>query len=344
MPPPGLRTIEVSVGTILKILGVILAIALTWYVREIVALFVIALFLSALIRPFADWARKYRVPRSISVLMVYLIVFGILGLAVTLMIPTLVDQTIRVGGVLGERWIAIQEAVGSLRQTADQYSLVQSSSVASVNTQISNALSGLLRTLTGLFGGIAAFVIVLVLAFYLVTQEARAKTVVRDWIPLKYQDFALHLLERLQKQMSRWFIGQLSLSAIIATMYFVGLSVLGVEGALVLALFGGLVEFVPYLGPILGGIPIVFVAFTQAPMLGILTLALLVVIQQAENHLIVPKVMQRAVGLNPLISILAMLTGARLFGLVGALLAIPLATATMVVIWEVRDYSSNYPS
>jgi predicted PurR-regulated permease PerM len=148
----------------------------------------------------------------------------------------------------------------------------------------------------------------------------------------------MNLVEAVQAKMGGWFRGQILLCFIIGLLYYIGLLIIGIESPLVLALFGGLTEFIPYLGPILGGIPIVFVAFVASPWKGLLALILLVIIQQAEGHFIVPKVMQKAVGLNPLISIIALLVGAQLYGILGALLAIPVATAVSVVYKEVRNY------
>jgi predicted PurR-regulated permease PerM len=113
------------------------------------------------------------------------------------------------------------------------------------------------------------------------------------------------------------------------------LTVIGYDSALVLALFGGFTEFVPYLGPILGGIPVIIVGAASGSLFTvILGIVMLILIQQLENHIIVPKVMQKAVGLNPLVSIVALLVGARLFGIVGALLSIPVTTAVGVVLTE----------
>ena len=122
---------------------------------------------------------------------------------------------------------------------------------------------------------------------------------------------------------------------LIVTIYYIGLRLLGVQGALVLAILGGFTEFIPYLGPILGGIPAVLVALSQSPTLAFITLILYVAVQQAENHILVPKVMQKAVGLNPVLSIVALLVGGKLFGIPGAILAIPVATACSVAVKEI---------
>ncbi|MBU2566349.1 AI-2E family transporter [Patescibacteria group bacterium] len=330
--------VTITFTTLLKIVAVILGIWVLWMMHSVIAIFLAALFLSALMQPLADWGSKYKIPKSLTVIGIYVFFFGLLGLVIVLMVPTITQQAVELGKIFGQRWSAVENFTLEFSDFVNKYELVSDKGFESLQSQAGEAMGKLFNTLTGIFGGIAAFVIVLVIAFYLVVQEDKARVMVREWISPKHRKFALRLIDHLQIQISRWLSGQLMLSLIIALMTYVALALIGVRGALVLALFAGMLEFVPYLGPILSGIPIVFVAFTQSTTTGFLALGALVVIQQSENHLIVPKVMQKAVGLNPLISILSMLTGATLFGLTGALLAIPFATAAMVVVVEVRDY------
>ena len=110
---------------------------------------------------------------------------------------------------------------------------------------------------------------------------------------------------------------------------------LGVKYALVLALLAFLGEFIPYLGPVLAALPAILVAFIDSPLKALFVFIIFVIIQQVENHILVPKIMQKAVGLNPLISILALLIGARLGGVMGVILAIPITTAIIVIISEI---------
>ena len=330
--------ITISFTTLLKIVAVVLGVWLLWVMHSVIVIFLAALFLSALMQPMADWASRYKVPKSVTVIGIYLFFFSLLGLVIVLMVPTVTQQAVELGKIFGQRWSAVEKYTVDFSNFVNRYELVSDKGFESLQTKVSDVMGNLFNTLTGIFGGIATFVIVLVIAFYLVVQEDKSKVMVREWVVPKHRKFALKLIDHLQTQISKWLVGQLSLSLIIAVMTYIALALLGVKGALVLALFAGLLEFIPYLGPILSGIPIVFVAFTQSTTTGILSLGALILIQQSENHLIVPKVMQKAVGLNPLISILSMLTGATLFGLGGALLAIPFATAAMVVVVEVRDY------
>jgi predicted PurR-regulated permease PerM len=154
----------------------------------------------------------------------------------------------------------------------------------------------------------------------------------------------MQLVNRMQGKIGLWIRGQLILSLIIFSLTFLGLSILGVNYALVLALIAGLTEFVPYLGPTIAAIPAIFLAFTQSPMLALFVLALYYIIQMVENHIIVPKLMQKVVGLNPVISIMVLLVGFKLAGILGAILAIPVVTIASVFLkdlFEKKDRMSE---
>ncbi|MFA6100032.1 MAG: AI-2E family transporter [Patescibacteria group bacterium] len=337
------RVIHISTATILKTIAIILGLALLWLVKDIIILLFLSLFLAALIQPAADWGSKYKIPRGLMVVFVYLATFGVLVLVVALMVPTLIEQAVRLATIFGEKWVVIQDVANAATKFANAHSLSSSlkPDMASIWTQVGSTVTGLFNTLTDVVGGLVAFVVVLVMAFYLVAQERKALTIIQDFVPVKHQKFALDLVEAVQLKMGAWFRGQILLCLIIGALYYIGLLIIGIDSPLVLALFGGLTEFIPYLGPILGGIPIVFVAFIASPFMGLLALIVIIVIQQAEGHFIVPKVMQKAVGLNPLVSILALLIGAQLYGILGALLAIPVATAISVIYKEARNYWST---
>ena len=172
----------------------------------------------------------------------------------------------------------------------------------------------------------------MVLTFYLTVEEHALKRMLRSLVPVRYQPYITHLVNRIQEKIGMWLRGQLILSLIIFLLSWFGLTILGVKYALVLAIFSGLTELVPYLGPFIGAIPAVFIALTQSPALALGVIVVYLIIQQLENNVIVPKVMQRAVGLNPIITIIAMMIGFKLAGILGIIIAVPVATALSIVL------------
>jgi predicted PurR-regulated permease PerM len=144
-----------------------------------------------------------------------------------------------------------------------------------------------------------------------------------DLAPAKYRPYFAQLFRRIEERLGRWLRGQLFLGLIIAVLTYIGLVSLGVKYALVLALIAGLTELLPAIGPFIGAIPAVIVGLSQDPWKGLFVAILYLVIQQLENNLIVPRVMSKATGLNPVIVIISLLVGAKVAGVIGVILAVP---------------------
>lgn len=330
------RSITIKTSTILKVLAILFALGLLWLIRDIIALLIVALFLAALMHPAARWGARYRIPKGVTVLVIYLGLFSSMAVVIALIIPALVQQFAGLSQTIGSSLQMLSESVQNLRAFSELHGISGSiaSNVPSMEDQFTRAASGLFSTLTDIFGGIAGLIIVLVMAFYMVVQDRDAIRLFKNLVPNKYQDLIANVLLQVEDKIGGWLRGQLFLSLLIGILYYVGLLIIGVKSPLVLALFAGFTEFIPYLGPILSGIPIMIIAVSQSPFTALLVFGLVILIQQLENQIIVPKVMQKAVGLSPLVSIVAVLVGVKLFGIVGALLAIPVTTALSVVLME----------
>lgn len=164
--------------------------------------------------------------------------------------------------------------------------------------------------------------------------EAGMKEFFRFVAPSKYQPYLVQKINQVQTKLGMWLRGQLILSLIIFALTYLGLTILRVEYALVLALFAGLAEFVPYIGPIISAVPAVFLTFADSPIKALIVIVLYIVIQQLENQIIVPKVMQKSVGLNPLVVIVVMLVGAKIAGMAGLILAVPTATIIKIFLGD----------
>lgn len=346
MSEPAEHVISIKTATVLKVIGVILALGFLWIIRDILALLVVALFLAALMHPAARWGERHRIPRGATVLFIYLVLFALTILSFSLVIPTLLQQLGSLSRTVGSSALAISNGVHSLREFSDKYGLANNitAGLTSIQDGLSEAATGFLGAITNIFGGLVGFVVVLAMAFYMVVQDKDAVRVFRNIVPEPYQEKSANVLIQLEEKIGKWLGGQLILSLIVGVLYYIGLLVLGIDNPLALALFGAFIEFIPYLGPILGGIPIILVALSSSPIKALFALGLMVIVQQLESQIIVPKVMQKTLGLNPLVSIVAVLVGAKLFGIVGALLAIPVATALSVVLTEMYRHTQDTQS
>jgi predicted PurR-regulated permease PerM len=330
------HTISVSTWTILKVIIMLIALGLIWVLRDVVAMIFVALLLSALIDPFADWFGRHHIPRALAVILVYICLLGIGTSIIILLVPPLVAQVQQLVTNFSSIVESLMGTVNRFQAVTIQYGFGENfqSGLQALESGVSSSVSGIFSTVTGFFGSLAALVIVFVLTFYMVVEEDSARRFFKNMAPVEYQPFLSGLFNKMQKRIGYWLRGQLVLGLVVGLAVYVGLLILGVPYALLLGLIAGLLEIVPYAGPMLAAVPVLIIAFSVSPIKGILAIILFIVIQQVENNLLVPKIMQKATGLNPVVSIVAMLVGVKFGGVTGALLAIPVATMASVAIEE----------
>lgn len=337
MLEPRQTTFTISITGVLKVVLVLLGFWFVYLIRDVLVVALVALFLAALIDPFADWFQKRHIPRSIAVLVIYVLLFGLLALLAALLVPALADQIPVLVRNLNSVWERVIPNLLHAREFAlsrgwSSGGLEQSLGFSSENSDW--VLTGALSTIRGAIGFVFGFIIMLVMAFYMVVEEDALKTFFRKAAPASVHSYLSEMLTRVQGKIGHWLRGQLLLSAIVGSFVFIGLSIIGITSAVPLAVLAGFAEFVPYIGPVFAAIPAVALATAESPVKGLIAVAVYVVIQQLENNLLVPKIMQRAIGLNPIVSIISLLIGARIGGVVGAVLAIPVATAIAVFVTD----------
>ena len=221
---------------------------------------------------------------------------------------------------LSDKFESIQNASSKYQDIIIQFQKF----LAGTGDLLRKSASDLFSTAVNIFGGIFSLFLILVISFYLSVQKKGVQRVLTSLAPREHRDYLLSLWERSQKKLGRWLQGQLFLGVIIGVLVYVGLSLLNVKFALLLAVLAGILEIFPYIGPVMAAIPAVILGLLQAPILGLWVLILYIVIQQMENHLIVPLVIGKIVKLNPVVVILALLIGWKLGSIPGMILAVPI--------------------
>ncbi|MDQ7814642.1 MAG: AI-2E family transporter [Patescibacteria group bacterium] len=328
--------ITIDTWSILKILAIFALIGFLYLLRNIVMLVFSALFLAALIHPAAEYLSRKKIPKGVTVIAIYILLGGLAVMTISLLLPVFIEQSSHILESFGRSWETLSGGVHWLQDISTRYGFNDNltAGLQSLQEQLAGLAGGLVGRVTDVISGFIGIIAVMVMTYYMVVNEKDARRVFHNFVPEEYQESIASILKHVQDKIGRWLIGQISLCLIIGLMYYVGLLLVGVKGALVFAVFGGFMELIPYLGAILGAIPPIILALSDSPFRALLTFAVIIFIQQSEGHVIVPKVMEKAVGLNPLISILALLVGAELFGLLGALFAIPVATAVSAILSE----------
>jgi predicted PurR-regulated permease PerM len=221
-----------------------------------------------------------------------------------------------------------QDVFGGLIESFGIQSTILQTIIGAINEFTNGLLGGettLVSFLSQLLGGLLLAIIVFVISFYLTIGRDGLERFMRAILPSEYQEKTLLVYERIRVKISHWFAGQLFLSLLIGVAVYTGLSLLGVEYAFVLAVAASAFELVPYVGPIFAGSLAVLTAMSQSNTLGLYTFILFLVIQQLESHLVIPAVNKYTTNLNPVIVIISLLIGGKVLGIVGVVLAVPLA-------------------
>ncbi len=324
--------IDISSATIIKILVVAFLIWILYLIRDVVAILLFSLILVSILEPGVNWLRLKKVPKTLSVVLIYLILFSIFALILALIIPPIGDQVDQLTNNFPVYWQKFSIESKNIGQFLNQYGAGRE-----IESAIRNLKFNLPQTTTGLFSSVGRFLaslftifIVLVITFYVLAEENATKRIFHSILPSKYLPYIYQVFSRIQTKLGLWLRGQLTLSLIVFLLVYIGLSLLGVKYALILGIVAGLLEFIPYIGPTFSGALAVILTFFQSPIKALLVLILYIFIQLLENNLLVPNIMRRAVGLNPVVSITALLVGGNLGGVIGAILAIPIATALNV--------------
>jgi len=335
------QTIQVSITTltVIKIIIILILLYFLYLIGDIIIIMFVSLVFASAFDPWVDWLNQRKIPRSIGILLIYLALFAMVALAVYLIIPPITREIADLSQNFPRYFDKLISLFSKLRQYSYEHGLLDNikNSLSNFAANLPIAAGGVFTTLSGIVGGIVSFFLILVLTFYMVVEENAMKKLIWSVAPAKHQAYLMLLVSRMQQKIGLWLRGQLILCLSIFILDYAGLLILHVKYALVLALIAGLTEFVPYFGPIIGAVPAVFLAFFQSPTLALFVAALYYIVQFLENHILVPKIMQKAVGLNPIVSIIALLIGFKVAGVVGAILSIPLATALSVFIKDLFD-------
>jgi predicted PurR-regulated permease PerM len=329
------------------LVGLALTILLLWafyIVREALLLIYVAALVAIGFSPVVATIERRRVagrrrlPRWVAILLVYVTLIGALVAVGMMVLPPLVMQAREFWTELpvmvqrGQQWLIER---GILSEQLSVRDAVQQTAGGT------DAVGTVVGAIWGFVGGVFGLLTILILAFYfLVDSSSLVRTFVRLF-PRGERPRVEDACLRVSTKVSAWLGGQLLLAAIIGTTAAIGLWLLGVPYFYVLALIAGIGEMIPVVGPLLAAIPAIAVALTVSPATALFVAIFFVVQQQVENHVLVPKVMERQVGVSAVVVIVALLLGGSLLGVIGAILAVPTAAILQVLFEELAPQASS---
>ncbi len=330
--------IHITSGSVIKTILFLILFVVLWYLRDIVLVVLTAVVIASSIEPGVRALKRWGFSRLVAVISIYVVVIAIFFGVLFVFVPPVLSDT---SGFLQQVPAALSTLnVGDLTHGLLPLNGTNSFSsgdiLKSLTPVLANSSSDIFTSLSVVFGGLASFVLIVVFSFYFSVQETGVDDFLRIITPSQNQAHVLSLWKRSQDKIGKWMQGQLILGCIVGVLLYLGLTILGVKYALLLGVLAAVFELIPVFGQILSGIPAIVIAFSTGGLtMAFLTFGLYMIVQQFEAHLIYPIVVKKIVGVPPLLVILALLVGFRLFGFLGVLLSVPIAGAIQELVADI---------
>ena len=305
------QKIEITYRTIIFTVLFLISLLVLWQLRGLILMvFLCFLFMEGL-HPVVTWLEKTKMPRVLAILIVYIFIIAALSFSIVGIIPDLVEQST----------ILIRNLPNALKNI-DILGLnfVDFSSQLKI---LENLPSNIASLVVSIFSNILSIFIFFVITFYLLLERKNFDIYLKNIFGQKSVK-AIAIVNQLEKRLGIWVNAQLMLMLIIGILSYIGYVIIGVNFALPLAIIAGILELVPNIGPTIASILAGIFGLTISPITGVLAVTWGIIVQQLENNFIVPKIMKEAIGINPLITILLIASGAKLGGVIGAIIALPL--------------------
>lgn len=367
-PPPAPSrehvVFEVSPFSVAKSTLVILfLLGAAYFLREIadiLVVFFVAFLLAAAMEPAIDWMARKKIPRGLSVILFYIVVFGLLAFVLSSLLPILARQVSELAGRLNDLIQNISQLPADRLPFGDQINRSLSQFLASVNVhglvgQLESNLQVFAQQLFVLGGNVWELIkvisnglintfLVLILAFFMTVEKHAIENFILSLFPMKHAQYVADRIVMMKKKIGYWLRAMFILMFSIGMSVYLGLVLLGVDYAAILGILAGILEIIPIIGPPLSWLLAVPIVANQSSWLLLWVTILYVFVQQVEGHILVPIIMKRVIGLSSIAVIFALLVGARFLGILGIVLSIPVATMISIFLEDYLGRRSNFKS
>ncbi len=331
------QKLAITTGSWVRGVAVIAIAYALFMVHDFLLVLLVSIIIASAIELVTAWAKRHGIPRLPAVVSVY--IFSAIFLASIfyfLLLPllgemssfirtlTIYSNSVVSGGVLT-----------NLFETQNIFSGLDTPALIGELNSYLNSLAGFLSQgvfsgISLVFGGVLSFVLIIVLSFYLSVQEGGINKFLKIITPVKHENYVIDLWRRSQAKIGLWMQGQIALAVIVTVLVYIGLLIVGIPHALLLAVLAGILEIIPLFGPVLAAIPALFVAFIFGGTTTFLIVGgIYILVQQIESNLLYPLVVKKVVGVPPMISIAALVVGGELAGFLGLIVSVPIAAAIM---------------
>lgn len=323
--------VNITPKSVILVLATLLVIYFLSSVLGLVFLFILSYILASALRPLTKWFNKIGLPLSLSSVLVIIMFLTVFIVTVGALMPIIIEQTRSIYDnrleILESLEYAILALPPALADGITRY-------IESLPRIMSDYLVSprLLTSVLGILAGLGGLVLFFIITVYILIDQSTPANLIKKYWPKSSRDLALDSFKSFEIKISQWVRGQIILSVSVGLLSYIGLKILGVPYAELLAVIAAITELIPYIGPWIGGIIAGAVALTVSPILAIYVGILYVVVQQFESAVLVPRVMKKAVDLSPVATLFIVTAGLSLFGIWGAIISIPLAAGAKAAI------------
>ncbi|MDA1316682.1 MAG: AI-2E family transporter [bacterium] len=293
-----------------------------WIMKDLLFSLLIGFILMSAMRPAVAKLVARNIPRALAAGITYLLFILIFLSLIWLIIPPIIVETTNL----------IRSLPYIIQDISPQApELINFNELGRFIPDATNNIFGLI---TLIFSNVLFVMATLFFGLYLLLEENMISAVLHRYFEPRKAIKIVRTIATAEKRMSSWFWGEVTLMTVVGTLTYIGLTIIGVKYALPLAVLAGLLEVVPNFGPTISAIPAIILGFSTSYFTGFSAFALYIIIQQLENNVIVPMIMKRAVGINPIVTLIVLLVGGRLGGVLGVLLGIPIFLFVETIIHE----------
>jgi len=318
----GEKILDISWGTILKIGIAFFGFYILYLIRNILIWFIFALIISVLFNPAIDFLQKRRVPRPVATIFIFIFIFGILGLLIYLIAPVFISEIQQFTKLFPQYFEKFAPPLKELGLEAfESFEIF----TKSFQEWLIQASASIFSALAAIFGGIFTTLTIFILAIFLSLEERGVERAIGILSPRKQEAYILDLWKSCQTKVSGWFGTRILCSLFVGLLTYLALYLFKIDYPFALALFAGFTNIIPIIGPIIAGLIIAIITALDSWLKALLILIVFILIQQIEGNILTPILAKKFIGLPPVLVLISLMIGGKLWGILGAILAIPLA-------------------
>ncbi len=315
------QALDISWVTVVKVFFAGFVLYVLFLVRDIAVWFFFALVISILLETPINLLRRLRIPKIISVTLVYVSIFGLLGLVIYLAAPLFIFEVKQLAKNIPDYFQKLNPILNGVGiNVADSFESFASNLVS----VLQESSGSIIKAISTFFGGVTSTILIFVFAFYISLEERGIQRVLLLLTPKKYEGYIFSIFEKAQFRVSGWFGARILACLFVGIASFAVLFLLGIKYAFILALVAGFLNFIPFVGPLIAAIlAVLFVGVSDSWLLAVYVVIVLGVVGSVENNIVTPLLMKKFLDLPPILVLISLLVGGTLFGFLGMIFMMP---------------------